>query len=77
MRLREVQYLAQSPTAREGWSWCLNPALSEFKACVLTTLPRPLLSLLAGASVWASVGGRAPGLSGWVGWWLPNSMGQG
>lgn len=37
----------------------------------------PLLLLNAGASVWASVGGRALGLSGWVGWWLPMSRGQG
>ena len=74
-RFREVQYLIQSPTTHEGWSCYLNPALSELEACVLTIMPRPLLLLNAGASVWASVGGRVLGLSGWVGWWLPRSRG--
>lgn len=55
----------------------MNPALSELKVWFLTAVPRPLLFLTAGASVGASVGGRARGFAVWVGWWLPISMGQG
>ena len=41
-------------------------------------MPRPLISLNAGASVWASVGGSILGLSGWVGGYsFPGIRGQG